>query len=503
MPELFIDGAWCEASDGARRDIIDPVDGSVARTVSEGGPDDAEAAIAAARRAFDTGPWPRTPVAERAARLAALADAMESDTDHLAALETADTGKTLVESRADVADVVAVIRYYASMADHLADEQVQGPIAALRSTIRREPVGVCAQISPWNYPLLQASWKFAPALLAGNTLVVKPSELTPLTTIRAVELMGEVGIPAGVVNLVLGDGPRVGAVFAASHDVDLVSFTGGIVSGRKVMEAACGNVKKLALELGGKNPNIVFADADRELAVDHALNAVFFHAGQVCSAGARLLVEASIHDAFVDALVERAERIRLGDGRDAATESGPLISAEHRAKVERYVTGAIDEGATLRCGGRRPDEPELADGFFYRPTILTDCHADMTIVREEVFGPVLTVERFDDEAHALALAGDTDTGLAAGVFTGDADRGRRVAETLRYGTVWINDFHPYFPQAPWGGFKTSGIGRELGVAGLDEYVELKHIAHNVDPAPTGWFGQLDADRRADDQEATS
>lgn len=489
MPELYIDGSWCDANDGARREVIDPFDGSTARIVSEGGPDDTEAAIAAARRAFDTGPWPRTPAAERAARLAALADAMEADTDHLAALETADTGKTLEESRADISDVIGVIRYYASMADHLDDEQVQGPIPALRSTIRHEPVGVCAQISPWNYPLLQASWKFAPALLAGNTMVIKPSELTPLTTIRTVELMEQVGIPAGVVNLVLGDGPRVGAVLAASHDVDLVSFTGGIVSGRKVMEAATGNVKKLALELGGKNPNIVFADADHDLAVDHALNAVFFHAGQVCSAGARLLVEASIHDAFVDALVERTERIRLGNGRDAATESGPLISAAHRDKVERYVAGALDEGATLRCGGRRPDDAELADGFFYRPTILTDCHADMAIVREEVFGPVLTVEPFEDEAEALALAGDTDTGLAAGVFTSDVDRGRRVAEALRYGTVWINDFHPYFPQAPWGGFKTSGIGRELGVAGLDEYVELKHIAHNVDPAPTGWFGR--------------
>ena len=488
MPEQFIDGVWQDAVAGATREVVDPLDGSVVRSVAEGDEQDARLAIAAARRAFDQGDWSQRPGAERGRLLSRLADAMEADAEHLAGLETADTGKTLVESRQDMADIVDVVRYYAGLADKAAGEVIDAPLPSMRSTVVREPVGVCAQISPWNYPLLQASWKLAPALAAGNTVVVKPSELTPLTTIRTFELLAELDLPPGVANLVLGAGPSVGATLAESHEVDLVSFTGGIVTGRQVMRAAAGNVKKVALELGGKNPNLVFADADRDLAIDQALNAVFFHAGQVCSAGARLLVEASIHDEFVDALVERAQRIRLGDGRDPATESGPLISAEHRAKVEAHVAGALEEGATLRCGGQRPTDPALADGFFYLPTLLTDCHPGMQIVREEVFGPVLTVEPFTDEADVLARANDTDTGLAAGVFTRDLARADRVSRALRFGTVWINDFHPYFPQAPWGGYGTSGIGRELGHAGLEEYTELKHIAHNTAPEPLGWFG---------------
>lgn len=487
MAEFYIDAAWRDARSGARREVIDPFDGSVVREVSDGDADDARDAIAAARRAFDDGDWPRRPGVERGRVLMRLAEMIDADAEHLAALETADTGKTLRESRQDMADIAGVVRYYAGMADQDAGQVIAAPDTRMRSIVVREPVGVCGQISPWNYPLLQASWKFAPALAAGNTIVVKPSELTPLTTVRVFELMAELDLPAGVANLVLGAGPTVGAELATNHDVDLVSFTGGIATGREVMKAASGNVKKLALELGGKNPNLVFADADRDLALDHALLAVFLHAGQVCSAGARLLVQSSIHDAFVEALVARAPRIRLGDGRDERSESGPLISAAHRDKVEGYVAGAIAEGAVLRCGGKRPDDPALAGGFFYEPTILTGCHADMQIVREEVFGPVLTVEAFDDETHALALANDTQTGLAAGVFTSDMGRAERCARALRFGTVWINDYHPYFPQAPWGGFKSSGIGRELGPAGYDEYTELKHIAHNTAPTPTGWF----------------
>ncbi len=489
MPELYIDGTWQDAAAGATREVIDPFDASVVRTVSEADADDTAAAIAAARRAFDQSDWAHRAGAERGQLLFRLADAMEADAEHLAGLETTDTGKTLEESRQDMVDIVGVVRYYAGLADKAAGEVIDAPDPRIRSIAVREPVGVCAQISPWNYPLLQASWKFAPALAAGNTIVVKPSELTPLTTIRTFELLADLGLPDGVANLVLGAGPTVGATMSESPDVDLVSFTGGIVTGRHVMRAAAGNMKNVALELGGKNPNLVFADADRDLAIDQALNAVFFHAGQVCSAGARLLVEASIHDEVVDALVERAQRIVLGNGREPATESGPLISADHRAKVEGYVAGAIEEGATLRCGGARPDDSALADGFFYLPTILTDCRPEMTIVREEVFGPVLTVEPFTDEADALARANDTDSGLAAGVFTSDLGRAQRVSQALRFGTVWINDFHPYFPQAPWGGYGTSGIGRELGHLGLEEYTEVKHIAHNTAPEPLHWFGK--------------
>jgi betaine-aldehyde dehydrogenase len=488
MNDLYIDGAWRNARSGATRDIIDPLDARVVRTVSEGGREDAREAIAAARRAFDETDWPWLPGAERGLLLYRLADAIERDKEHLAGLETDDTGKTLVESRMDMDDIAGVVRYYAGLADKDGGEVVDAPVPGLRSVVVREPIGVCGQISPWNYPLLQASWKFAPALAAGNTIVVKPAEITPLTTIRVFELMDDVGFPAGVANLVLGAGAEVGAELSESDDVDLISFTGGIETGRHVMRAAAGNVKNIALELGGKNPNIVFADADRDVALDYALLAVFLHAGQVCSAGARLLVESSIHDEFVDALVARTERIRLGDGRDPRTESGPLISAEHRDKVEAHVARALGGGATLRCGGKRPDDPALADGFFYEPTIITDCHPEMDIIQQEVFGPVLTVEPFDDEAHAVTLANGTEYGLAGGIWTQDLLKAQRVAERLRIGTVWINDFHPYFPQAPWGGYKRSGIGRELGRPGLEEYTETKHIATNLAPETSGWFG---------------
>ena len=488
MNDLYIDGAWRGARSGATREIIDPLDQRVVRTVAEADVDDVREAIAAARRAFDETDWPRRPGAERGRLLGRLADAIEADRERLAGLETDDTGKTLVESRMDMDDIAGVVRYYAGLADKEGGEVVDAPMAGLRSVVHREPVGVCGQISPWNYPLLQASWKLAPALAAGNTIVVKPAELTPLTTIRIFELMEEVGFPDGVANLVLGAGVPVGAELASHPDVDLISFTGGIETGQQVMRSAADTVKNIALELGGKNPNIVFADADFDHAVDYALLGVFLHAGQVCSAGARLLVEASIHDEFVDAVVERTQRIVLGDGRDPKTESGPLISAEHRAKVEAHVARAIEDGATLRCGGRRPEDPALAAGFFYEPTVLTGCHPGMEIIQQEVFGPVLTVEAFDDEAQAVERANDTIYGLAGGIFTTDLVKAERVAADLRLGTVWINDFHPYFPQAPWGGYKRSGLGRELGRPGLEEYTETKHVATNLAPQRSGWFG---------------
>jgi betaine-aldehyde dehydrogenase len=488
MNDLYIDGTWLDARSGASREITDPLDQRVVRTVAEADADDARDAIAAARRAFDDGDWPHLPGAERGRLLGRLADAIEADREQLASLETDDTGKTLVESRMDMDDIAGVVRYYAGLADKDGGEVVDAPIPGLRSEVRREPVGVCGQISPWNYPLLQASWKLAPALAAGNTIVVKPAEITPLTTIRIFELMDEIGFPPGVANLVLGAGVPVGAELASSPDVDLISFTGGIDTGQHVMRAAADSVKKIALELGGKNPNIVFADADFDVAVDYALLAVFLHAGQVCSAGARLLVESSVHDEFVDAVVERTRDIVLGDGRDPKTESGPLISAEHRDKVEAHVARALQEGAVLRCGGKRPDDPALADGFFYEPTVLTGCHPGMDIIQQEVFGPVLTVEPFDDEQQAIDRANDTVYGLAGGVWTTDLGKAERVASGLRAGTVWINDFHPYFPQAPWGGYKRSGIGRELGRPGLEEYTETKHVATNLAPQRSGWFG---------------
>ncbi|MGH3947558.1 MAG: aldehyde dehydrogenase family protein [Pseudonocardiaceae bacterium] len=494
MKDLYIDGTWVEAAaaePASGRVVLNPYDGSELATVSEAGTADVDAAVSAARRAFDSGPWRATSARERGELLRRVADLLIRDREDLARTESLDTGKTLAEGRTDVDDVAAVFRYYAGLADADAGRVVDTGNPDVVSRIVYEPVGVCALIAPWNYPLLQMSWKLAPALAAGNTVVIKPSEVTPLSTVQFVTLLAEADVPAGVVNLMLGDGPVVGSAMVQHPGVDLISFTGGLATGQKIMAMAAAGVKRVALELGGKNPNVVFADADFDTAVDYALAAAFLHSGQVCSAGSRLIVEDSIHDRFVDEFARRADGIRLGNGQQEGTECGPLVSEAHRATVERHISGALAEGARLVTGGSRPTAPELAKGYFLRPTIFTDCTADMAIVREEVFGPVVTVERFESEADAVRLANDTEYGLAAAVWTNDASVAQRVAGALRHGTVWINDFHPYVPQAEWGGFGKSGIGRELGPAGLGEYREAKHIYHNVRPVPMRWFAPRD------------
>ncbi|UYO34963.1 betaine-aldehyde dehydrogenase [Bacillus zhangzhouensis] len=484
---LFIDGQWVGAKSNDTRDIINPFNQEVIATVSEGSRNDAQLAIKAARKAFDQGDWANLPGLERGNIVFKIAELIRRDLDELAKLESLDTGKTLEESKADMDDIANVFQYYAGLADKDGGEIISSPIPNSKSELVREPVGVCGQITPWNYPLLQASWKIAPALAAGNTIVLKPSEITPLTTIKIFKLMEEAGVPAGVANLVLGPGATVGDELAVNDQVDLISFTGGIETGKKIMQGASGNVKKIALELGGKNPNIVFQDADLDVAVDQAMNAVFFHAGQVCSAGSRLLVEESIHDEFLEELVKRTKKIKLGSGFDEDTQSGPLISAEHREKVEKYVRIGLEEGAKLEIGGKRPDAEELQNGFFYLPTIFSGCTSDMRIVQEEIFGPVLTVESFHTEKEVIKLANDTIYGLAGAVWSSDINKAERVARQLRLGTVWINDFHPYFAQAPWGGYKQSGIGRELGRTGLEEYTELKHLYRNTKPEAVHWF----------------
>jgi betaine-aldehyde dehydrogenase len=487
VPDLFIDGTWRSALDERTREIRCPADGSLVGVVDEAGGKDTVEAIAAARRAFDEGPWPTTPAADRGDLLLRVADLLLRDKDALARAESLDTGKRLVESEYDIDDIANCFRYFGRAAASETGRVVETGTASVDSRVVYEPVGVCALITPWNYPLLQTAWKVAPALAAGNTFVLKPSELTPHTAIHLMRLLEEAGLPPGVANLVLGAGPEAGAPLGDHPDVDLVSFTGGLQTGRRLMAAAAGTVKKVALELGGKNPNIVFADADFETAVDLALTAVFLHSGQVCSSGARLLVEDSLHDRFVDELVRRASRIRLGGPFDERAQSGPLVSAAHRAKVEAYVAKGLAEGAVLRCGGARPSGPEFEAGFYYPPTVLDECSSDMSVVQDESFGPVLTVERFSGEAEAVRLANDTIYGLAGAVFTTDESKAQRVAARLRLGTVWINDYHPYVPQAEWGGFKQSGFGRELGPSGLAEYREAKHIWRNTNPSPQGWF----------------
>ncbi|AGF72064.1 aldehyde dehydrogenase family protein [Corynebacterium halotolerans] len=483
---LYIDGKWESSSSGETRTVICPADGSTVGVVSEAATADTEAAIAAARRAFDSRVWADRPAAERGDFLFRVADALTERKDEFARAEALDTGKRLVEAEGDMDDIISCFRYFGKIADQHPGRLVDAGDDSVISRVVYEPIGVCGMITPWNFPLLQAAWKIAPALAAGNSFVIKPAELTPHTTILIIDVLDQLGLPAGVANLVLGDGGTVGAPLSSHPDVDLVSFTGGLVTGRKIAESASRTIKKVALELGGKNPNIVFADADFDAALDNALNAGFLDSGLVCSAGARLIVQDTIAEKFVDELVRRAEGIVMGGPFDEKAETGPLVSAEHRDKVTDYVNRGIAAGARLRTGGHWGG-PEHEKGFFYAPTVLDRCASGMAVVVEEGFGPVITVETFSTEEEAVALGNDTEYGLAGAVWTSDAGIANRVSRRLRHGTIWINDFHPYLPQAEWGGFKMSGVGRELGPTGLEEYREAKHIYQNTEPAVSGWF----------------
>ncbi|WP_208189142.1 aldehyde dehydrogenase family protein [Arthrobacter woluwensis] len=488
---LYIDGSWQQGADGGTTTVRCPADGQEVAVVVSATVEDAERAIASARNAFDEGPWRRKTDIERGEVLLKIAALLERDKAAYARAEALDTGKRLVEAEYDIDDIASCFRYYGKIAGLDAGRVIDTGLPNAISRVVYEPLGVCALIAPWNYPLLQAAWKVAPALVAGNSFVLKPSELTPSTSILLMETLAEAGVPAGVANLVTGSGSKVGPVLSSDPRVDLVSMTGSLATGQTIMASAAETVKRIAFELGGKNPNVVFADADWDAALDNALTAVFLHSGQVCSAGARLVVEDSIADRFVAEIVERAQKIRMGGPFDADAETGPLISAKHRDQVHAYVQAGIAEGAELLCGGFIPDDGPLAGGYFYPPTVLGNCRSGMSVLQEESFGPVLTVETFRTEAEAVAIANDTEYGLAGAVWTSDASKAQRVAGALRHGTIWINDYHPYVPQAEWGGFGKSGIGRELGRAGLNEYREAKHIWQNIQPAPSGWFGSSD------------
>jgi betaine-aldehyde dehydrogenase len=482
---MYVDGKWRLAVEGGTRQLFNPANGQPIALVAEATEADAHAAIAAARRAFDDGPWRSVSAADRAAMLFRVADAIDAHRDEFMRIDTLNNGKPLRETEYDAVDAANCFRYYAGLATKPHGQTFDVPAPSQTFTVR-EPIGVCGQIIPWNYPLLMATWKLAPALAAGNVCVLKPAELTPLSAIRLAAIFEELEFPPGVLNIVPGPGATAGHAIAASHLVDKIAFTGGTKTGRSIMQDATSNLKKISLELGGKSPNIVFADADFDTAVDYALFGIFANAGQVCSAGSRLIMERSLHDRFVERLVDRAKKIRVGDGFDPASEMGPIISPIHRERVEGYIATGSEEGAQLLCGGKRLGGP-LASGNFIAPTIFAQTTPTMRIVQEEIFGPVLVIQTFDGEAEAIALANDTVYGLAGAVFTQDIAKAHRVIRKLRAGITWINTYHPTYNEAPWGGYKQSGIGRELGTYGYDAYTEVKQINVNLDVEPSGWF----------------
>lgn len=482
--QLWIDGKF---EDGvSERQLINPADGKPLTKVAEAGPQQVEKAIKAARRAFDQGPWPRMTALERAQLLFRLADRLDESAAELAELETLNGGKPLRESQYDIADAANCFRYYAGLITKPLGQAIDVPAPSV-TTVVREPIGVCGQIIPWNYPLLMAAWKLAPALAAGNTCILKPSEYTPLTAVRLAELLMDVGLPEGVVNIVLGDGPAVGQPIAESKLVDKIAFTGSVKTGKLIAAAALSNLKKVTLELGGKSPMLVFADFDLDVAVDYALFAIYCNAGQVCSAGSRFIVEESVHDDFVSRLEARARKIAVGPGLECETEMGPLVSEAQMNRVLDYIDIGTREGARLQFGGKRLKGDRFGGGYYVEPTLFTDVRPEMRIVQEEIFGPVAVVQKFKSEEEAIELANGTDFGLAGAVFTGCVTRAHRVVRAIRAGITWVNGYHFTYNECPWGGYKQSGWGRELGTFGLESYTEVKQVNINLDPQPVNWF----------------
>lgn len=485
----YINGQWQASVSGGTREIINPGNGEVLALVTDSVAEDSKQAIAAAKAAFyQSGAWRRMAGPKRADLLLRIADAIAARADELAVMDTLDNGKPLREARCDVDDAAACFRYYAGLITKPQGGvyEVSDGFGPMHAYSMHEPIGVCALITPWNYPLLMAAWKLAPALAAGNCVVFKPSEVTPLSAVALFEIFHQVGLPAGTANLVLGTGPAAGQELAASHDVDMITFTGSTRTGQTIATAAVGNLKKVGLELGGKSPNVIFADADLEGAVEWAMIGVFFNQGEVCSAGSRILIEESIKDRFVARLAERARAMSIGPGMKDP-DMGAIVSAAQLEKVLGHIERAKQQGATLVCGGVRHTEGECAKGYFVQPTIFDNCTRDMDIVREEVFGPVVAIQTFTSEAEAIAMANDTPYGLAGGVFTTDGARALRVVKEIRAGVTWINCYNPTFNEAPWGGYKMSGYGRDLGVNGLLEYQQVKQVNINLQPGPVGWY----------------
>ncbi len=485
----YVNGEWIVGTSGKVIKSVNPANGEVIAEVYESSLQDTYAAIKAAKKSFYVSrEWRDLDSQTRANLLLRIADKIEEYSDELSRLESLDNGKPLREAECDVSDVAHTFRYYAGLikAPHGGVYDVNNGFGEMHSYTIHEPVGVCALITPWNYPLLMACWKLAPSLAAGNSVVFKPSSETMLSTLRLFEIFDEVGLPKGVANIVVGPGSTVGDLLSASPDIDMVTFTGSTEVGRSIMRNASNNIKKIGLELGGKSPNVVFADCDFEAAIEWAMIGIFFNQGEVCVAGSRLIIEESIKDKFVARLAERANEMTIGNPLDNP-DIGPVISKKHLETVLSFIEKGKAEGATLVCGGERYVEGECANGYFIRPTIFDNCTPDMTIVRDEIFGPVLTVQTFKTEQDAIDMANDTIYGLAGAVFTQNLTRAMKVIKEIRAGITWVNCYGPTFNEAPWGGYKMSGLGRELGVHGLEEYQEIKQININLSGGNLGWY----------------
>jgi len=480
---MYVNGQFVPAKSGKWFPVYDPAKEEVIAEVPDSSAEDVDAAVAAARQAFEVGPWSKTTPQDRGRVLFRLAEKVRAETARLAELETRNCGKPIVESEYDVADVATCFEYYGGLATKVMGQVNPVPANALSLSLR-EPVGVAGQIIPWNFPLLMAAWKLAPALAAGCTCVLKPAEQTPLTALELAAWFEEAGLPPGTVSVVTGFGETAGAPLVTHPQVNKVAFTGSVEVGKKIARAAADSLKRVTLELGGKSPNIFFADADFEAAIDGALFGVFINQGEVCSAGSRILVERKIYSKFVEAMAAKAKTIRLGPPLERDTKMGPLVSREQYDRVTSYLEVGKRE-AKLCAGGGRP--AGFAKGFYVQPTIFCDVENSARIAREEIFGPVAAVIPFENESEAIGIANDTNYGLAAAVWSRDIFKAFRLVKALRAGIVWVNHMQPTYVEAPWGGYKQSGYGRELGPWGIEEYLETKQVFVNLDEAPIGWY----------------
>ncbi|MGH9453406.1 MAG: aldehyde dehydrogenase family protein [Terriglobia bacterium] len=474
--KLFIDGKSVECECGEQIEVLNPATGQVLTTVERGKAEDVDRAVRAARAAFESGPWPKMNASDRSRLLWRIAELIDKNRDELGMLESLNNGKTFKQAaRGDMKPAADIFEYYAGWARHLHGEVIPVDGSFLNYTLH-EPVGVVGMITAWNYPMLLAAWKIAPALATGCTCVVKPSEMTPLTTLRLAEICKEAGVPDGVVNVVTGYGPEAGEALGRHMDVDKIAFTGSIRSARALLKASSeSNLKRLSLELGGKSPNIIFPDADLDAAVPAAFWAIYANKGEVCSAGSRLLLHQDVHDQFLEKLVEKARTMRVGDPLDPKTEMGAQISQTQLDRILGYIQSGKEQGAKLLCGGERDTEGEKAKGFFMKPAIFAGVTAAMKIAQEEIFGPVLAAMKFHDEEEAVGIANGTIYGLVSAIWTRDIQRAHRLARQIKAGVVWINTYNGFDSAAPFGGYKQSGFGREMGMHALESYTQVKSV----------------------------